>query len=358
MHPGSNLNSLRPRVRLALGLSLGLLAAIPVQAAFMPGGIDPISNGNDSPDKSGSIFGGDWTESLGGIFGSDNPLEQIQQGVFGSVFDGTLVDQGMEALGKVLGGGILDQSEQIWNESLGELGIPDPLKTRTQVESIFKGADLGGSNNGCYSGLPSGGNAFMPGPIVEDCQPGTTPLPGGGTNNPLPGGGSGGIGQPKPGDILGSPGGINGNSPESDPPDIFEVSRTVYSVFAGNEVNRQSTLSHLNNVIGTPGQAQAKQELEQTQQMVQQNAQTAGAAQKQDVTQDVMKLMTTIQARDSVIAAATRADTVRLRQDVQYSNLNLVNASRTLDEITRAHRVESSADAMYLMELSGQSGLN
>lgn len=286
--------------RWVLALSLGLMAAIPVQAAFLPDDLDPIFGG-DNPIP---IFNGeDPLSGISGILGGGNPLQGIFDMIFKPTFQGSLVDYGLEALGKVLGGSILGEAEGAWNESIGPLGIPDPLKAGAIIEEIIK----------------NGGR-------------------------PQPGGGTGGGG--------------NSAANQTSPPDAFEVSKTVYGAMAENEMHRQSSLMHLNGVIGESGQAQARTDLEVTQQLVNEDLKTSTAAQELDVTQDVMKSMVTMNARQSVMSAAIRGDTLKLRQDIQYNTLAAVDASRTLDELSRDNRVRASSSAMYLLEISGQARLN
>lgn len=291
--------------RCALALSLGLMAAIPVQAAFMPDDLNPIFGGNNQI----PIFNGeDPLAGISKILGGGNPLQEIFDLVFKPTFQGSLVDYGLDALSKVLGGSILGEAEGAWNESLGSLGIPDPLKAGAIVEEIIKTG---------RSGNPS-----------------------------QPGGDTGGWG------------GGTGAANTASPPDAFEVSRTVYGAVAENEMHRQSSLMHLNGVIGEAGQTQTRKDLEVTQQLVNEDLNTSTAAQKLDVTQDVMKSMITMNARQSVMSAAIRGDTLKLRQDIQYNTLAAVDASRTLDELARDNRVKASASAMHLLEISGQARLN
>lgn len=236
-----------------------------------------------------------------GLFGGKNPLVQIFKDVFQAALRGDLLDYALDTAKKYLGEYLGQYVNDVWSEHIGDLGIPNPISVGEQVEQAVKD---GGGSLGTGRGTGS----------AADWK-------------------------------------------KSTPPDVFEASRVVYSTFAKNEMNRQSTLLQVENALGKQGQTQQKQELDQVTNVVKESLSASDKAMDFDVTQDVMKAMTTIVARESVLIAALKGDTMRIHQDIQYTNMNLANASRTLDELSRAQRVQDSSGAMNLLDVSGQADL-
>lgn len=140
-------------------------------------------------------------------------------------------------------------------------------------------------------------------------------------------------------------------------PDVFEINKDVYAVGVGNLIDRIATRQAVESVLGKQGQEKTVKELDSNSQAVEDNALAASQAQELDVTQDIMKLFITNDARTSAILAASRAELSRLRTDVQFTNLNLVNISRSLDEEARHYRVQRAASSAKILTLSAQAGL-
>ncbi|MBE9018302.1 hypothetical protein IQ272_19545 [Chroococcidiopsidales cyanobacterium LEGE 13417] len=140
-------------------------------------------------------------------------------------------------------------------------------------------------------------------------------------------------------------------------PDAFEINAQVYAVQAGNLSDRVVTRQAIESLLGEKGQEQLARELEGAEEIAAGNEQRAEEAQDLDVTQDIMKLFIQNEAQTSAIAAGIRADLARLRVDTQFTNLNLTNISRTLDESARHERVEQAALSAKILSLSAQAGL-
>lgn len=147
-------------------------------------------------------------------------------------------------------------------------------------------------------------------------------------------------------------------SEAADIPDAFEVNKVVWGTYAGNQVDRDLTRLGIETVLGATGQQRMKQETNSTQSTVKGIVTDADEAQKLDVTQDVMKKQIRIFAQQSLILGAMRADAMQARVDTQYTNLNIANISRSLDEVNRARRVEDSAQAAKLLFIASQSHLH
>lgn len=144
----------------------------------------------------------------------------------------------------------------------------------------------------------------------------------------------------------------------ADIPDAFEVNKVVWGTYASNQVDRDLTRLGIETVLGATGQQRMKQETNSTQSTVKGIVTDADEAQKLDVTQDVMKKQIRISAQQSLILGAMRADAMQARVDTQYTNLNITNISRSLDEANRARRVEDSAQAAKLLFIASQSHLH
>lgn len=143
----------------------------------------------------------------------------------------------------------------------------------------------------------------------------------------------------------------------ADIPDAFEINKVVWGTYAGNQVDRDLTRLGIETVLGATGQQRMKQESDSTQSTVKGIVTDADVAQKLDVTQDVMKKQIRIFAQQSLILGAMRADAMQARVDMQYTNLNITNISRSLDEANRARRVEDSAQAAKLLFIASQAHL-
>lgn len=142
-----------------------------------------------------------------------------------------------------------------------------------------------------------------------------------------------------------------------DIPDLFERNPVVYGNVAANQSERDLTTLHIDTILGEEGQKQTKKQIDSTQATVKSIASIAKAAQEDDVTQDVMKKQAQINAQQSVISGVLLTNSLQARHDTQFTNLNLRNSSRTLDELARNERVESSANSLSYMAISSQSVL-
>lgn len=147
------------------------------------------------------------------------------------------------------------------------------------------------------------------------------------------------------------------NTPADITLDVFEVNPVVHGVYSSNNVDRDLTRMQVQTVLGQAGQAKTKEQIDSTQQVVEGISTDANDAQELDVTQDVMKKQIKAFAQQSLILGQMRSDALQARLDTQFTNLNLTNMSRTLDEVGRSERNSHSANAMFLIEISGLSQL-
>jgi len=147
-------------------------------------------------------------------------------------------------------------------------------------------------------------------------------------------------------------------SSPADIPDAFEINKVVWGTYAGNQIDRDLTRMGIESVLGEAGQKRMRQEIEATQKTVKGIATDADQSQKLDVTQDVQKKQIRIMAQQSMLLGAMRADALQARVDTQYTNMNISNISRSMDEANRARRVEESAQSAKLLLLTSQSHLH
>lgn len=185
----------------------------------------------------------------------------------------------------------------------------------------------------------------------------------------------------------------------------FDNNSAVRGAMVTNEINRKITLGAVEGVLGKNGQSRIKNKLQNTEKAVNDITNIAHNAannkkQKQieiktiaaanplpDISMasnlnplssifnsafnnqaklsqltweglaDLELQNINIQAGQSKILAATLSTTLQLHQDLQYSNLNLINVSGQLDEINRARRVDNSAEAARLIRVASQNDL-
>ncbi len=100
---------------------------------------------------------------------------------------------------------------------------------------------------------------------------------------------------------------------------------------ATNEVDRQITRAVADATLGKAGQQRTKEQVEKTQNSIQQVLAGAEAAQEEVVTQNVMKLIAAQNAQTSAILGTIRTDGLRLLQSQDLANTNLTNISRAVD---------------------------
>lgn len=166
--------------------------------------------------------------------------------------------------------------------------------------------------------------------------------------------------------------------------DKFENNPAVYGREVSSEINRYITRGAVEGVFGSEGQRRLKGKLEDTENTVKrvneltQKAQQADSnAQRQDCflntssnvprpdsTCEVMKSLSSVlfqnfrlQADQSKMMGETLGNTIQLRNDIQYSNLNLADISQQMNEVNRARRVGTSAEVARLLRVTSQTDL-
>ena len=191
------------------------------------------------------------------------------------------------------------------------------------------------------------------------------------------------------------------------PTDAFENNSVVRELIVGNEIDRQITRGAVEGVLGEGGQTRIKDLLNDTQETVDTiegihssavvtkqnsdgsistlvssiegiNGQAQGRLNTRDVNKDIMKALLEqsrldqeawsalaqlevdliqTQSEQSKILGEMLSSTTQINKDQQYTNLNLANISRQMDEANRARRVEEAASAANLFRVAAQTDL-
>ncbi|ARV59390.1 hypothetical protein BZZ01_12820 [Nostocales cyanobacterium HT-58-2] len=184
--------------------------------------------------------------------------------------------------------------------------------------------------------------------------------------------------------------------------DKFENNPVVYGTVVSNEINRYITRSSVESLLGRDGQSRLKTKLEDTEKAVQDSNEFAkkAADEKQkiqekisnssNIFEDLLGRATdavsrgslqgqqelariirqmweglselelqniNIQREQSRMMGETLGNTIQLRNDIQYSNLNLADISQQMNEVNRARRVETSAEVARLLRVTSQTDL-
>jgi hypothetical protein len=140
-------------------------------------------------------------------------------------------------------------------------------------------------------------------------------------------------------------------------PDPFQASPEVYGIELGNLGDRAATNLSVQTVLSDEGQQQMRSEIEQSSEVIQSIIDTSNEAQGYDSTQDVVKALARMNAQQSVIAGMHHASSLKARTDTQFTNLNLANISRSLDQQNRDSQSQSAVNGILLLNLTAQSNL-
>ncbi|WP_211173339.1 hypothetical protein [Brasilonema bromeliae] len=176
--------------------------------------------------------------------------------------------------------------------------------------------------------------------------------------------------------------------------DKFENNPAVYGKQVSSEINRYITRSAVEGVFGRDGQTRLKGKLQNTEQAVNKSNRAANTAQQkyseiQSQSQSQGAMCSTpgvgnnnlanvcdqaqflmmqglvelelqninIQREQTKITGETLGNTIQLRNDIQYSNLNLADISQQMNEVNRARRVGTSAEVARLLRVTSQTDL-
>ncbi len=164
--------------------------------------------------------------------------------------------------------------------------------------------------------------------------------------------------------------------------DKFENNPALYGTTVSGEINRYITRGAVEGVFGREGQSRLKGKLEDTQKIVERVNELTQEAEKEknsvlgnqcvntgpsggtdsacQVTKSLLNLLSQnfrLQADQSKIMGENLGNTIQLRNDIQYSNLNLADISQQMNEVNRARRVGTSAEVARLLRVTSQADL-
>lgn len=132
---------------------------------------------------------------------------------------------------------------------------------------------------------------------------------------------------------------------------IVEVS------YEKNRGDRKLTKLNLESVMGNQGQKTRDDAIAEVGNQVKQIMSEADNAQTLTSSQDVLKSLVSIQAMDTAISEFYRQEQYLSRVDQQFTNLNLTNISRTLDEQSKREILGIKGNAAKALALSAQLSL-
>ncbi|MEM8805908.1 MAG: hypothetical protein AAGF01_07770 [Cyanobacteria bacterium P01_G01_bin.38] len=336
---------------------------------FAPGGPSPVggsSGGIGGVDGvldqvNGTIDGvidgvtGQIDGVIDGVTGQiDGVIDSVTQQVMGQI-DGIIADvmgpvnaQIDQVLGQVTG--VIDET---LGNVLGDLGgiVPDLGEVIPDLGGIIPDlgglgglGDLfggGGDDNveSAYDPLESGGNEVAGAkfevslPSVTEPYAGMVPIELGALNLPD----LGGIRTKfREAAMAGAEAGAP--NPELQGADRFSTNPEVLATSLSNEVERQGIRSISESVLSAEGQEAMQQEQEGAKETLDGIMELASDAQELDVTQDIMKNLTAMQAQDSVIGTGLYRQTMETRQQLAANGMAISQASEALDEQQRARR--------------------
>lgn len=144
-----------------------------------------------------------------------------------------------------------------------------------------------------------------------------------------------------------------GATPEVQQIDRFNLNPLALAQSVKAETDRTLNRGMASAVVGKAGQTAMKQELQGAAQTLQSIQSQAQQAQGMDVTQDVMKNLTALQAGQSALQAGSYSSLMLLRQQEAANSLVMSNISDSVDESNRMQHSERMAGAASLLQASG-----
>ncbi len=131
----------------------------------------------------------------------------------------------------------------------------------------------------------------------------------------------------------------------------------VEASYEKNQGDRKLTKLNLESVMGNQGQKTRDDAKDEVGNQVTQIMSIADNAQTLTSSQDVLKSLVSIQAMETTIAEFYRQEQYLSRVDQQFTNLNLTNISRTLDQQSKREILGIKGNAAKALALSAQLSL-
>lgn len=356
--------------------------------SFAPGGPSPVGGGSGGGGGIDGVLGQVNGTVDGVIDGVTGQIDGVVDGVTGQI-DAVINDVTQQVMGQIDGviadvmgpvnaqiDQVLGQVTGIIDETIGnvlgdlDLGniIPDLGGVIPDLGGLGGLSDLfgGGGDDGvesAYDPLASGGNEVAGAkfevslPSITEPYAGMVPIELRALNLPDLGGIRTKFREAAmTGATDGSP------NPELQGADRFSTNPEVLATSLSNEVEREGIRSISESVLSADGQTAMKEEQEGAKETLDGIMELASDAQELDVTQDIMKNLTAMQAQDSVIDTGLYRQTMETRQQLAANGMAIAQASEALDEQQRARRAErmgsvaqmQAAASLFSMPGSGE----
>ena len=139
--------------------------------------------------------------------------------------------------------------------------------------------------------------------------------------------------------------------------DLAHTDGVYAGIETANEVDRLLTRVQVDTVLSQEGQTAMGNKITWLENTVGQVQQRADSAQVAVSTQEAIKQMAQQSALESEVLGAVHSELLNARQDAQLTNLNLSNISQSLDQETRARRLQGLGDALETLQISSQARL-
>ena len=139
--------------------------------------------------------------------------------------------------------------------------------------------------------------------------------------------------------------------------DLAQSDRVYAATETANEVDRQLTRAQIDSILSEEGQTATREKITWIEDTISQVQQHGDSAQVAVSTQEAIKHMAQQNSRTSEVLGAVQSELLQSRQDNQLANLNLSNISQSLDQETRARRLQSMGNAMDTLQISAQANL-
>lgn len=140
--------------------------------------------------------------------------------------------------------------------------------------------------------------------------------------------------------------GVAGDIQESD---RYAINPVALSASLENEAERMQVRMLSGALLSAEGQDNTVTQIAETQAILEVVDGLATGAQEMDVTQDVMKAYTAVEANQAALAADQVTELIQLRQQVAANGVVAANISEGIDEMNRAARSESMAATSVLL---------
>ncbi|MDJ0598904.1 MAG: hypothetical protein QNJ37_08715 [Crocosphaera sp.] len=139
--------------------------------------------------------------------------------------------------------------------------------------------------------------------------------------------------------------------------DAFEVNPVVKRHYRRNFLDRAITRLVSESTLSAQGQKSLKDHTDTAMEVAVESQMIAGTGQNLDVTQDVMKYGLVNDAKQTLLLGALVTQSANNRVDSALNNRNLINISRTMDQMAKQQRIERAIYARRLLETSSQLNL-